>query len=37
LVGDGVAVPVVAHINENILLPVFDANVRQKVQSSIGA
>lgn len=37
LVGDGVVVPVVAHINENILFPVFEENSRQKTQLHIGA
>lgn len=37
LVGDGVVVPVVAHINENILFPVFEENTRQETQLRIGA
>lgn len=32
LVGDGVVVPVVAHINQNVLLPVINANAQQKIQ-----
>ena len=32
LVGDGVVVPVVAHINQNVLLPVLNANVQQQFQ-----
>ncbi|EKP0307886.1 DNA cytosine methyltransferase [Aeromonas veronii] len=35
LVGDGVVVPVVAHINQNILLPVINANAQQKIQLHI--
>lgn len=32
LVGDGVVVPVVAHINQNVLLPVINANAQQQFQ-----
>ncbi|WP_080973180.1 DNA cytosine methyltransferase [Aeromonas hydrophila] len=32
LVGDGVVVPVVAHINQNVLLPVINANAQQQTQ-----
>lgn len=32
LVGDGVAVPVVAHINQNLLLPVVNSNIQQQFQ-----
>ena len=32
LVGDGVVVPVVAHINQNILLPVINLNTQQQLQ-----
>jgi len=35
LVGDGVVVPVVAHINQNILLPVVRANAKKQIQSRI--
>lgn len=37
LIGDGVVVPVVAHINENILFPVIEENARQETQLRIGA
>jgi DNA (cytosine-5)-methyltransferase 1 len=32
LVGDGVVVPVVAHINQNVLLPVIHANAQRQAQ-----
>lgn len=32
LVGDGVVVPVVAHISQNVLLPIYDANAQPRVQ-----
>ena len=32
LVGDGVVVPVVAHISQNVLLPIYDANAQPQVQ-----
>lgn len=32
LAGDGVVVPVVTHINQNILLPIISANRKQKIQ-----
>lgn len=32
LVGDGVVVPVVAHINQTILFPIFNANVQHQFQ-----
>ncbi|MFZ6863073.1 DNA cytosine methyltransferase [Undibacterium sp. Ji67W] len=35
LVGDGVVVPVVAHINQNILLPTFNLNVQPQVQLNV--
>lgn len=35
LVGDGVVVPVVAHISQNILLPVINANIEQHRQMLI--
>ncbi len=35
LVGDGVVVPVVAHINQNILLPVFNRNFQANSQMHI--
>ena len=35
LVGDGVVVPVVAHINQNILLPIFNVNARPQVQLNV--
>lgn len=33
LIGDGVVVPVVAHINQNILLPVININIQQQSQA----
>lgn len=35
LVGDGVVVPVVAHINQSILLPVIKANAEKQTQSHV--
>ena len=35
LVGDGVVVPVVAHINQSVLLPVINANVQRHIQQYI--
>ena len=35
LVGDGVVVPVVAHVNQNILLPVVNANLQPQFQAHI--
>lgn len=35
LVGDGVVVPVVAHINQSILLPVIKANAEKQIQSHV--
>lgn len=35
LVGDGVVVPVVAHINQNILLPVVNGNIQRQFQVNI--
>lgn len=32
LVGDGVVIPVVAHINQSILLPIINANVQEQIQ-----
>lgn len=37
LIGDGVVVPVVAHINENILFPVIEENARRETQLRIVA
>jgi len=37
LIGDGVVVPVVAYINENILLPVIEINARRETQLCVGA
>lgn len=33
LIGDGVVVPVVAHINQHILLPVINSNAKNQLQS----
>jgi DNA (cytosine-5)-methyltransferase 1 len=35
LVGDGVVVPVVAHISQNILIPIFNANAQPQVQQHV--
>ncbi|MGQ2922919.1 MAG: DNA cytosine methyltransferase [Hydrogenophaga sp.] len=35
LVGDGVVVPVVAHINQNVLLPILNANTQPQVQQNV--
>ncbi|MGL4603840.1 MAG: DNA cytosine methyltransferase [Iodobacter sp.] len=35
LIGDGVVVPVVAHINQNVLLPVINANAQRQLQSHV--
>lgn len=35
LVGDGVVVPVVAHINQHVLLPVINANAQQQNQQYV--
>ena len=35
LVGDGVVVPVVAHISQNVLLPIFNANAQPQVQRNV--
>lgn len=35
LVGDGVVVPVVSHINQNILLPVINANAQRQIQQHV--
>lgn len=35
LIGDGVVVPVVMHINQNILLPIISANVKNKFNSAL--
>ena len=35
LVGDGVVVPVVAHISQNVLLPIFNANAQPQVQQHV--
>lgn len=35
LVGDGVVVPVVSHINQSILLPIVNANIQTQFQANI--
>ena len=35
LVGDGVVVPVVAHISQNVLLPVINANAQKQFQENV--